>query len=137
MAALAYRDDKILARNLLLRPFFCLIPAEPFFRPDRSTTAPSCRVAVKDAALLRAAEGLSLYGAFEVKHYFTAFFTFFISVSLFDSEFRFFAPTHTCWKSARAGAVKAGRRSALTSRSIVSRLSLDSPEHGGTLVVSG
>ena len=24
MAALAYRDDKILARILLLRPFFCL-----------------------------------------------------------------------------------------------------------------
>ncbi|MGA7426118.1 MAG: hypothetical protein WBX07_05905, partial [Rhodoplanes sp.] len=32
MAALAYRDDKILARNLLLRAFFCLTPAEPFFR---------------------------------------------------------------------------------------------------------
>ena len=138
MAALAYRDDKILARNLLLRPFFCLTPAEPFFRPDRSTTAPSCRVAVKDGRAFRGhPKGLSLYGAFEVKHYFTAFFTFFISVSLFDSESRFFAPTHTCWKSARAGAVKAGRRSALTSRSIVSRLSLDSPEHGGTLVVSG
>ena len=134
MAALAYRDDKILARNLLLRPFFCLTPAEPFFRPDRSSTAPSCRVAVKDGRAFRGhPKGLSLYEAFEVKHY----FTFFISVSLFDSESRFFAPTHTCWKSARAGAVKAGRRSALTSRSIVSRLSLDSPEHGGTLVVSG
>ena len=134
MAALAYRDDKILARNLLLRPFFCLTLAEPFFRPDRSTTAPSCRVAVKDGRAFRGhPKGLSLYEAFEVKHY----FTFFISVSLFDSESRFFAPTHTCWKSARAGAVKAGRRSALTSRSIVSRLSLDSPEHGGTLVVSG
>ena len=138
MAALAYRDDKILARNLLLRPFFCLTPAEPFFRPDRSTTAPSCRVAVKDGRAFRGhPKGLSLYGAFEVKHYFTAFFTFFIPVSLFDLESRFFAPTHTCWKSARAGAVKAGRRSALASRSIVSRPSLDSPEHGGTLVVSG
>ena len=81
MAALAYRDDKILARNLLLRPFFCLTPAEPFFRPDRSTTAPSCRVAVKDGRAFRGhPKGLSLYGAFEVKHYFTAFFTFFISV---------------------------------------------------------
>jgi hypothetical protein len=78
--------------------------------------------------------GRALYEAFEVKRYFTAFFTFFIPVSLFDSESRFFAPTHTCWKSARAGAVKAGRRSALISRSIVSR---PSPEHGGTLVVSG
>jgi hypothetical protein len=32
MAALAYRDDKILARKLLSDPFFCLTPAEPFFR---------------------------------------------------------------------------------------------------------
>jgi hypothetical protein len=53
MAALAYRDDNILARNLLLRPFFCLTPAEPFFRPDRSTTAPLCRVAVKDGRAFR------------------------------------------------------------------------------------
>ena len=71
MAALAYRDDKILARNLLLRPFFCLTPAEPFFRPDRSTAAPSCRVAVKDGRAFRGhPKGLSLYGAFEVKHLF-------------------------------------------------------------------
>ena len=76
MAALAYRDDKILARNLLLRRFFCLTPAEPFFRPDRSTTAPSCRVAVKDGRAFRGhLKGLSLYEAFEVKHYFTPFFT--------------------------------------------------------------
>src|SRR6516162_1611313 len=35
MAALAYRDDKILARKLLSHPFFCLTPAEPFFpRPQ-------------------------------------------------------------------------------------------------------
>jgi hypothetical protein len=61
MAALAYRDDKILARNLLLRPFFCLTPAEPFFRPDRSTTAPLCRVAVKDGRAFRGhPKGLSL-----------------------------------------------------------------------------
>ena len=64
MAALAYRDDKILARNLLLRPFFCLTPAEPFFRPDRSTTAPSCRVAVKDGRAFRGhPKGLSLTAA--------------------------------------------------------------------------
>ena len=88
MAALAYRDDKILARKLLSHPFFCLTPAEPFFRPDRSSTAPSCRVAVKDGRAFRGhPKGLSLYEAFEVKHY----FTFFISVSLFDSESRFFA----------------------------------------------
>jgi hypothetical protein len=60
-----------------------------------------------------------------------------IPVSLFDAESRFFAPTHTCWKPARAGAVKAGRRSVLASRSIVSRPRLDRPEHGGLLVVVG
>src|SRR6516165_11904275 len=53
MAALAYRDDKILARKLLSDPFFCLTPAEPFFRPDRSSTAPSYRVAVKDGRAFR------------------------------------------------------------------------------------
>ena len=79
----------------------------------------------------------ALYEAFEVKHYFTAFFTSFIPVSLFDLEPRFFAPTHTWWKPTRAGAVKAGRRSALASRCIVSRPRLDRPEHGGTLVVVG
>ena len=64
MAALAYRDDKILARNLLSRPFFCLTPAEPFFRPDRSPTAPSCRVAVKDGRAFRGhPKGLSLTAA--------------------------------------------------------------------------
>src|SRR6516162_8764839 len=61
MAALAYRDDKILARKLLSHPFFCLTPAEPFFRPDRSLTAPSCRVAVKDGRAFRGhPKGLSL-----------------------------------------------------------------------------
>ena len=79
----------------------------------------------------------ALYEAFEVKHYLSAFFTFFIPVSLFDLESRFFAPTHECWKPARAGTVKAGRRSALALRSIVSRPRLDRPEHGGTLVVVG
>jgi len=79
----------------------------------------------------------ALYEAFEVKHYFTAFSTSFIPVSLFDLESRFFAPTHTCWKPARVGAVKAGRRSALASLSIVSRPRLDRPEHGGTLVMVG
>ena len=64
MAALAYRDDKILARNLLSRLFFCLTPAEPFFRLDRSLTAPSCRVAVKDGRAFRGhPKGLSLTAA--------------------------------------------------------------------------
>jgi hypothetical protein len=42
-----------------------------------------------------------LYEVFEVKHYLTAFFTFFIPVSLFDLGSRFFAPTHGGWKPAR------------------------------------
>ena len=67
MAALACRDDKILARNLLLRPFFCLTPAEPFFRPDLQydcAIAPSCRVAVKDGPAFRGhPKGLSLTAA--------------------------------------------------------------------------
>src|SRR5207344_2486134 len=61
----------------------------------------------------------------------------FIPVSLFDLESRFFASTHTYWRPARTGAVKAGRRSALAACSVVSRPRLDSPEHGGTLVVVG
>ena len=69
--------------------------------------------------------------------YFTAFFTSFIPVSLFDLAARFFAPTHTCRMPPRAGAVKIGRRSAIASRTIVCRPHLDSPEHGGTLVVVG
>jgi hypothetical protein len=45
------------------RPFFCSTPAEPFFRPDRSSTAPSCRVAVKDGRAFRGhPKGLVLDG---------------------------------------------------------------------------
>ena len=81
--------------------------------------------------------GHALYEAFQVKRYFTAIFTFFISVSLFDLESRFFVPTHACWKPTRAGAVRAKPSLCAGLRSIVSRPSLDSPEHGGTLVVVG
>ncbi len=46
------------------RTFFCLTPAELFFRPDRSSTAPSCRVAVKDGRTFRGhPKGLSLMAA--------------------------------------------------------------------------
>src|SRR5262249_17018912 len=78
-----------------------------------------------------------LYGTFEVKNLFPAFFTSFLPVSLFDLKSRFFAPTHMCWRPARAGAVKAGRRSTLATCSVVSRPRLDRPEHGGTLDVVG
>src|ERR1700693_5640611 len=92
-----------------------------------------------DCCTGRSAGFSPLYGAFEVKHLFHAFSpsTSFIPVSLFDLESRFFAPTHTCWRPARTGAVKVGRRSGLAARSVVSRPRLDGPEHGGTLVVVG
>ena len=85
----------------------------------------------------------ALYEALEVKYYFTAFFTFFdLTFFLHPSFFvrlgsPFLRPDPHVLDAGARRAVKAGRRSALTSRSIVSRLSLDSPEHGGTLVVSG
>src|SRR6516162_3446525 len=60
-----------------------------------------------------------------------------ITVSTAILESRFFAPTHTFWRPARAGAVKVGRRSGLAARSVVCRPRLDSPEYGGTLVVVG
>jgi len=124
-----------------LRLFLCsCLAVVPSSRPARAG-AP-CTGAVKAgrrAALPLASmlPGHALYEAFQVKRYSTAFFTFFIPVSLFDLDSRFFAPTHTCWKSMRAGAVKAGRRSALALGWIVSRPSLDSLEHVGTLVVVG
>jgi hypothetical protein len=77
-------------------------------------------------------------GSSKSSTYFTAFSTsFFPSVSLFDLEAGFFAPTHMYWTLARAGAVKAGRRSASASRVIVSRPRLDSAEHDGTLAMVG
>ena len=45
-----------------------------------------------------------------VKRFVGAFSIFFRSVSLFDSESRFSAPTHRCAEPSRAGAVKDGRR---------------------------
>jgi hypothetical protein len=43
--ALTYRDHEMLARDLPTNEFFCSTSAKPFFRPDRSSTAPSCRAA--------------------------------------------------------------------------------------------
>jgi hypothetical protein len=64
-----------------------------------------------------------LYEAFEGKHYLHDIhdlpsLSLLSPVSLFDLESRFFAPPHKCWRPARAGTVKAGRRSALALRSI-------------------
>jgi hypothetical protein len=69
--------------------------------------------------------------------YFTAFSTSFIPVSLFDLESRFFAPTRSIAKPARAGAVKVGRRPNLAAYSSLARPHLDSFEHDGPLDAVG
>ena len=81
----------------------------------RRAQGPSRLAVARVLSLASMLPGHALYEAFQVKRYFTAFFTFFIPVSLFDLDSRFFAPTHMCWKSTRAGTVRAGRRSALAS----------------------
>jgi hypothetical protein len=73
----------------------------------------------------------ALYGAFEVKHiFYTHSPLSSIPVSLFDSESRFFAPTHVL-RPTRTGPVKVGHRSSLAARSVVSGPRLDRHEHGG------
>ena len=69
--------------------------------------------------------------------YFTAFSTSFIPVSLFDLQSRFFAPTRSIAKPARAGAVKVGRRTNLAACIGLARPHLDSSEHDGTLDAVG
>jgi hypothetical protein len=58
-------------------------------------------------------------------------------ISLFDLKAHFFAPTRIVQMLSRAGAVKVGRRSDISSRSGDARPYLDSSEHGSTLVVVG
>jgi len=48
MAALTYCDHEKLASKLLNGSFFCLTPAEPFFRLDRLKQKPASAAAVKD-----------------------------------------------------------------------------------------
>src|SRR5258706_524832 len=59
----------------------------------------------------------ALYGVFIVKRFDCGdlSFSLYRSVSLFDLESRFFAPTRSIARPARAGAVKVGRRSNLAS----------------------
>jgi hypothetical protein len=52
-------------------------------------------------------------------------------------EDRFFVPTCACSRTARADAVKAGRRCAAAARSAVARPRLDGGEHGVTLRAVG
>ena len=62
---------------------------------------------------------------------------FFTTVSLFDLESRFFAPTHARRTPTRAGAVKIGRRSGVAPFSTVARPHLYGAEHAGKLMVVG
>jgi hypothetical protein len=59
------------------------------------------------------------------------------SVSLFDLKARFFVPTRALLTSARAGAVKVGRRTNFAACSAVAWPHLDSSEHDGTLGAIG
>ena len=59
------------------------------------------------------------------------------SVSLFDLKARFFVPPRASLTSARAGAVKVGRRTNLAACSAFARPHLDSFEHDGTLGAIG
>ena len=79
----------------------------------------------------------ALYGAFIVKRFQSSDLSFLLSrsVSLFDVESRFFAPTRSIAKPARAGAVKVGRRPNLAAYSGLARPHLDSFEHDGRLDV--
>src|SRR5258707_11731996 len=80
-----------------------------------------------------------LYGVFIVKRFESGdlSFSLYRSVSLFDLESRFFAPTRSIARPARAGAVKVGRRSNLASYCALARPHLDSFEHDGTVGAVG
>jgi hypothetical protein len=78
-----------------------------------------------------------LYGAFFVKEFWQGGAFFSLLVSLFDLKARFFVPTRTSLTSARAGAVKVGRRANLAACSTLARPHLDSSEHDGPLGAVG
>jgi hypothetical protein len=79
----------------------------------------------------------ALYGAFEVKHLFHTILHFLHSSFFVRLGIPFLHPDPHLLRPTRTGAVKVGRRSGLATRSVVSRPGLDSPEHGGTVVVVG
>ena len=59
-------------------------------------------------------------------------------IGLFDLKSRFFAPTRSIAKPARAGAVKVGRRPNLAAHSaLAGQANLDSFEHDGPLGAAG
>jgi hypothetical protein len=77
-----------------------------------------------------------LYGVFFVKRFIQSG-DLFLTVSLFDLESRFFAPTRSIAKPPRAGAVKVGRRTNLSACSAPARPYLEGSEHDGTLDAIG
>jgi hypothetical protein len=60
-----------------------------------------------------------------------------LSVSLFDLEARFFAPTHKSRRCRAQGLSRLAVAPTLPRGSIIARPHLDSSEHGSTLVVVG
>src|SRR5882672_3276191 len=90
---------------------------------------------IGDSASVQAATRVNakqaLYGAFEVKHIFYATLYFLHSSFFVRLGIPFLRPNPHVLRPTRTGPVKAGRRSALAARSVVSRPRLDRPEHGG------
>jgi hypothetical protein len=77
-------------------------------------------------------------GPWKSSREFTACYFFFLQPNFFvDLKAHFFAPTRIVQMLSRAGAVKVGRRSDISSRSGDARPYLDSPEHDSTLGVVG
>jgi hypothetical protein len=56
---------------------------------------------------------------------------------LFDLKARFFIPTRSSARPSRAGAVKVGRRTGLSTFATLARPYLDGFEHDGTLAAIG
>ena len=84
----------------------------------------------------------ALYGVSTIKRFQNgdprSLFLLSSSVSLFDPEITFLRPRpRSIAKPARAGAVKVGRRTNLSTRSALARPYLDSSEHDGPLDGSG
>ena len=76
-------------------------------------------------------------GPWESSRKFTTWYFSFNPISLFDLKAHFFAPTRSFRTLSRAGAVKIGRHSDISSCTGYARPHLDSSEHGSTLVVVG
>src|SRR5262249_10573945 len=98
---------------------------------------PSRAAAVKDGPPWGPPEGLVLVWGFRSQAHFARHSPFPSFQFLCSTLNPVSSPRPTLLGLPRTGAVKAGRRSALAVRSVVSRPRLDRPEHGGRLVVVG